>query len=99
MSPDQTPEPGSIAWVDLTVHDADSIRDFYARVVGWDIQPVGMGGYNDYSMLTKASATPTAGVCHKRGVNANLPSQWLIYIIVEALKRVSQHAPLLEARL
>ena len=26
--------------------------------------------------------SPTAGVCHARGVNADLPAQWLVYITV-----------------
>jgi predicted enzyme related to lactoylglutathione lyase len=29
--------PGTIAWTDLTVPDAEKVRDFYAAVVGWRI--------------------------------------------------------------
>lgn len=28
--------PGTIGWVDLTVADAESTRDFYRDVVGWE---------------------------------------------------------------
>ncbi|MBU0983854.1 MAG: VOC family protein [candidate division Zixibacteria bacterium] len=84
MSEDM-PQFGIVTWIDLTVKDAESIRDFYSAVVGWDHSPVSMGSYNDYSMLPENSEFPIAGVCHARGVNANLPAQWLIYITVEDL--------------
>jgi uncharacterized protein len=76
------PEVGSIAWRDLTVKDADGVRDFYAKVVGWKVVPVEMGGYSDYCMVPPKGKTPEAGVCHKRGPNAKLPSQWLMYVVV-----------------
>jgi len=78
-------ETGTIGWTDLTVDDADSIRDFYGRVVGWKPLPVAMGSYQDYNMTAPGSGEPRAGICHKRGANAGLPSQWLIYITVADL--------------
>jgi hypothetical protein len=83
------PKPlvGSIAWRDLTVKNADAVCDFYAKVVGWKVLPIDMGGYSDYCMIPPASEMPEAGVCHKRGVNAGLPSQWLMYVVVADLKR------------
>jgi hypothetical protein len=44
-----------------------------------------MGGYADYAMRPARAASPVAGVCHRRGVKADLPSQWLIYIAVDDL--------------
>ena len=73
---------GSAAWVDLTVGDAVTIRDFYQSVVGWRPEPVGMGDYDDFNMLD-ADGRAVAGVCHARGQNAGLPAQWLIYVVVE----------------
>src|SRR5436190_24064366 len=73
---------GSIAWRDLTVPHADAVRAFYERVVGWKSNPVDLGGYSDFEMLQPASGESVAGICHARGSNANLPPQWLIYIIV-----------------
>jgi predicted enzyme related to lactoylglutathione lyase len=73
-------KPGTIGWHDLTVPDADRVRDFYAAVVGWAPEPLEMDGYSDYNMT--AGGTAVAGVCHARGVNAGLPAQWLMYIIV-----------------
>jgi predicted enzyme related to lactoylglutathione lyase len=76
------PKFGTISWTDLTVPNADAVRDFYAAVAGWSAQPVDMGGYNDYCMLPPGADAPAAGICHARGDNANLPAQWLVYITV-----------------
>ena len=78
-----TPKPGTITWQDLTVGDAEALRDFYAAVVGWTPEPVRMGDYADFTM--KADAEPVAGICHARGSNAGLPPQWLVYITVDDL--------------
>src|SRR5437868_13442526 len=37
-----------------------------------------MGAYADFVM--KADGEPVAGVCHARGLNADLPALWLVYI-------------------
>jgi hypothetical protein len=73
---------GSIGWIDLTVPDAEGTRDFYAAVVGWKHQPVPVGDYSDFNMMTPADQTAVAGICHARGTNADLPSVWLMYIVV-----------------
>ena len=78
-------EPGAVNWIDLTVPDAERVRDFYQQVVGWKATPVGMGGYDDYAMASPGSNRSTAGVCHARGVNEGLPPVWMIYITVEKL--------------
>lgn len=78
----QTPAPDTIAWHDLTAPDADAIRDFYSAVAGWRPEPVDMGGYDDFNMIAAGGDFPAAGVCWKRGVNADLPAQWLMYIVV-----------------
>jgi uncharacterized protein len=78
-------EPGQVVWQDLTVADADGIRDFYKHVVGWGSAGEDMGGYDDYSMLAPGGEQGVAGICHARGANEKLPSQWLIYIAVANL--------------
>jgi predicted enzyme related to lactoylglutathione lyase len=78
---------GSISWMDLTVANAEQLRDFYEKVVGWRSEPVDMGGYNDHCMIANSNGKTVAGVCHARGSNADLPPQWLIYIVVEAVER------------
>lgn len=92
MTEPTKPRAGSIAWTDLTVADADGLRDFYRAVVGWEPQGVDMGGYQDYSMLPPGSAEPVAGVCHALGVNAGLPAQWLIYLIVDDVDAAAAQA-------
>lgn len=77
------PTTGKIVWFDLTVPDAANVRDFYASVVGWEVQPVAMGDYDDYGMAAHGEAV--AGVCHARGVNAGQPTGWMAYIAVEDL--------------
>ena len=79
------PKPGTVVWQDLTVHDAERLRDFYASVVGWRPEPVEMGGYADFNMVAPATGAPAAGVCFARGTNAKLPPQWLIYVQVADL--------------
>lgn len=83
MSSIITPRPGAITWQDLTVDDAERLRDFYQSVAGWIASPVPMGGYADYTMA--ADGEPIAGICHARGGNADLPPQWLVYITVDDL--------------
>jgi uncharacterized protein len=88
---------GRIAWLDLTVPDASTIRDFYREVVGWSVHDVEMkdGGerYADYAMLGE-NGKPAGGVCHARGVNRGLPPVWLLYLPVgdfdESLRRVEE---------
>ena len=79
-----TPRPGTITWIDITVEDADRLRDFYQSVTGWSPEPLAMGGYSDY-VMNDADGEAAAGVCHARGSNADLPPQWLVYITVEDL--------------
>lgn len=82
---DQPPRIGTVGWFDLTVSDADRVRDFYKTVVGWAASDVPMGSYSDYSMHPPDGA-PVAGVCHARGANANIPPVWLMYITVADLE-------------
>ena len=75
----------NIAWVDLTVDDAEPIRDFYAEIMGWQPEAVDMGDYSDYNMLDPESGQPAAGVCYARGGNKDIPPVWMVYFVVEDL--------------
>ncbi len=77
--------PGSIAWIDLTVSDAEGVRKFYEAVAGWKTSLTPMGGYSDYTM-SAVGGGPVSGICHKMGVNAALPPVWMIYIAVADLE-------------
>ena len=88
---------GRISWLDLTVSDASTTRDFYRQVVGWSVQDVEMKEgdirYADYNMLVE-DRNPAAGICHARGVNVGLPPVWMIYLpvgdLAESLRRVEE---------
>lgn len=85
MTETKAPAVGSIGWIDLTVADAPGVRDFYTAVTGWKTSEVGMGEYSDFTMHEPGSGKAVTGVCHARGGNADLPAQWLVYIIVADL--------------
>ena len=75
---------GRMEWLDLTVDDAAGTRDFYCSVVGWESSDVSMGEYSDFSIQQPGGDT-VAGICHARGCNAGLPSQWLVYVRVASV--------------
>ncbi|MFT6971394.1 MAG: putative enzyme related to lactoylglutathione lyase [Roseivirga sp.] len=85
MSNQEKPKYGTIGWIDLTVPDAVELKDFYADVTGWQPEPLSMGDYDDFVMSADGEAK--AGVCHKKGQNSDIPSQWMIYINVEDLDK------------
>ena len=73
--------PGRIGWLDISVPDADALRDFYAGVVGWSSSEHDMGGYSDFVMM-RSGDEAVGGICHARGSNADLPPVWLPYFTV-----------------
>lgn len=87
MSEKAKPKVGEVPWRDLTVPDARHIRDFYQAVVGWQSTGHDMEEYEDFNMISPATGETVAGICHARGVNADVPPAWLIYIIVEDVER------------
>ncbi|OAI40948.1 hypothetical protein AYO38_00775 [bacterium SCGC AG-212-C10] len=73
---------GTIAWRDLTVDDAEGVGAFYSKVLGWRMEPLDMDGYSDYMMIPEGASGAEAGVCHRRGQNADMPPQWIMYVMV-----------------
>ncbi len=90
MSEKEKPEIGSITWCDLTIPNAEKVKEFYAQVVGWIPEPLSMGDYNDFTMIAPESGKVAAGICNAKGFNSQLPPQWLIYITVEDVDRSSE---------
>ncbi len=78
-------EPGTIAWVDLTVANAENLRDFYTAVVGWECEALEVGDYSDFVMRPAGGGAAVAGICHAQGVNQGLPPQWMVHITVADL--------------
>lgn len=88
MSNKEKPEIGSVGWFDITVPDAEKLQQFYSKVIGWKSEPVPMakGSYTDFNMKAPKSGLTVTGICNSRGVNADLPAQWLLYITVESVE-------------
>jgi predicted enzyme related to lactoylglutathione lyase len=77
---------GEIVWVDLTIPNAEEVRDFYLAVTGWKASDFDMGEYSDYVVATPEQEDTVAGIVHARGENADLPPHWLVYIKVKSLE-------------
>jgi uncharacterized protein len=86
VSGQKHPAIGTLIGFDLTVDKAEAVKDFYATVVGWEVEPLDMGGYADYFMKSPETGDTVAGICHARGDNAGLPGQWLSYVVVPDLE-------------
>lgn len=83
---EQKYKAGQIVWADLTTNQADSLKEFYKDVIGWQEYPVavkdGEESYNDYAMLYDEK-NPAGGICNQRGINASIPPQWIMYVCVD----------------
>ena len=81
------PQIGAIEWYDLTVKNADEVKDFYSAVIGWQSSPVEMsdgdGNYQDFNIIFPDTKETITGICHARGGNSNIPAQWLMYVRVK----------------
>ena len=82
MTTRDQPKIGAIIWQDLTVDNADEVRDFYSQVFGWTDPGPGMRGYADYNMNDTESRETVTIICHAKGPNVGLPPQWLLFITV-----------------
>jgi len=74
---------GQIIWRDLTVSNAEEVRDFYKGVIGWEFSDHDMGDYVDYNVIIKETKEVISGICHKRDTNHDIPSVWLTYVYVD----------------
>jgi hypothetical protein len=90
MSNSEKMDIGKILWQDLTVTNAVEVRDFYQQIIGWDCIPEDMGGYDDFHMIVPSTGNSVAGICHAKGVNADIPPVWMIYITVEDVDKNAQ---------
>lgn len=76
---------GSIVSADLTTPEADSLKDFYREVIGWESEELlmkdGEEAYSDH-IMKDGQGNWVGGVCHARGVNMGIPPVWIVYINV-----------------
>lgn len=88
------PRAGAVISTDLTVANADEVLAFYKQVIGWDSEELTMedeqGEYADYVVKDEAGNW-VGGICHKRGMNADLPPQWIVYVQVANIDESLQH--------
>ena len=80
-------EFGKILWSDLTVSNAEQVRDFYSSVVGWTYEEHNMGECEDFAMKLPNTNDTVAAICHAKGSNANMPPVWMMYVTVENLAK------------
>lgn len=80
------PKPGTVGWIDLTTENASQVRDFYQAVIGWQSESVPVEDHEDYMITPAGGSEPFAGICHKKGPNAQWPEGWLLYIHVENIE-------------
>lgn len=76
-------QPGGISWVDLTVENASELKDFYCKVLGFNASSISMSEYEDFVIQSPSDPDLQFGICHAKGVNQDLPPQWLIYFNVK----------------
>jgi len=85
---------GDMAWMDLSVPNAEQVKHFYQQVLGWQSETVNMSSgdekYVDFAMSSQdneASAETSSnsfvtGICHAKGANEDMPAAWLPYFLV-----------------
>lgn len=80
---------GAIVSADLTIENAEGVRDFYQAVIGWGVEEMlmkdGDEQYSDY-VMKDAGGNWAGGICHHRGANLGIPPQWITYINVEDIE-------------
>ena len=80
---------GTVVWTDLTVPNAEEVRDFYMNVVGWTFSGMDMDGYEDF-VMTPPVGTEAVGICFERGANKGTPPVWMIYVAVPDVESAMQ---------
>jgi predicted enzyme related to lactoylglutathione lyase len=90
-------EIGDMAWMDLSAKNAEQVKDFYSRVLGWKSDSVkmtnGEEAYVDYSMSNpqesdeNSSGGFVTGICHAKGANEDMPAVWLPYFLVGDIEK------------
>ncbi len=79
------------SWCDITVDDAESLVNFYEKVMGWTAEPFSMGDYDDYVMRDE-NGNVVGGICHAKGGNESAPPGWIHYFTVSDLAVSLNHA-------
>ena len=85
-----TNQHGDFIWYELLTTDADGARDFYGKVIGWDIE-TGPSGDIDYRMISTANG-PVAGLMPLTPdmIAGGAHPAWLGYVGVEDVDAMVQ---------
>ncbi|WP_067699434.1 VOC family protein [Nocardia jejuensis] len=77
---------GTPCWVDCSVDDPAAARDYYSRLLGWEIldSPPEAGGY----LMAMSNGRPAAGIGPKMG-NVAMPSVWTTYLAADSADAVA----------
>ena len=80
--------PGTFCWVELICDDASAAREFYSKVVGWDLIDMDMGDGAIYTILAPKGSPEGFGVAgiQPKPAGDPTPSCWLPYIAVEDIE-------------
>ena len=88
---------GCIAWLDLTVNNAQQICQFYQSVIGWTVSETNDQNASDYGVnfnLIGDAGTADAGIKHESGDTPDNSPVWMLYLpvgdIVESLRLVKK---------
>ena len=75
-------KPAQFVWHDLMTTDAEAAKVFYAKVIGWNMQPFGPG--NDYTVLS-AGTVGMGGIATipEDALQHGVPPSWQGYVAVD----------------
>jgi predicted enzyme related to lactoylglutathione lyase len=92
--------PGTFCWVDLGTTDAEGAQAFYARLFGWEVEAMPVGGGQTYSMARLGGRDVAA--IYEQGAEeraAGVPPHWSSYISVVDVDEVAARVAGLGGRL
>ena len=56
---------GKVVWMDLTVPNAEEVKNFYSEVVGWKADDHPMDDYDDYNILRPGDGECVAAISRR----------------------------------
>ena len=75
---------GTFSWADTSSMDGAAAKQFYAELMGWDIEETPMGDGEFYSMFKKdGSYTAALSQINEEQAASGMPSMWTSYVTVD----------------
>lgn len=83
---------GQFHWNELMTRDAEKLKDFYAKSVGWTYDEMKMGDGPSY-WVAIAGGAPAGGIYPMHGPDfEGVPEHWLSYLHVDDLDTALEKA-------